>query len=269
MAITTLDGLIAALISPLQFFKVGTTMKAAGLNYSYWLAAGNPGAGVASAAGLAGEALTSPVAGQLKLPAAVGGKDLYVARMEALHTSSIGALSICDRLWQNSGFGVTTLTAQTINSVALPARDINGSTNGEGVMAGMEVITTLGAGTPTLTVTYTNSAGTSGRTGTIGPITTTSQVGMFYPMALQAGDIGVRSIQSITTSATMTSGSVNFVMYRELVSLPMPSANLGVDRDAVALGLPKVLDGTVLYLLGMATATTATIIDGSVTWAQG
>lgn len=269
MAITTLDGLIAGLLPPVQFIKTTGTMKIAGIMHSLWYAVGNPGAGVVSTAGLAGESLTAATAGQLRLPAAVGGKSIYLARFEAVQTNAVGSLSVCDRLWQNSGFVVTSTGAQTINSVTLPARDVNASTNGEGVFFGMEVATVLGAGTPTLTVTYTNSAGTTGRTGTIGPINTTSSVGSFYPMVMQSGDTGVRSIQSITSSATMTSGAVSFLMYREIAALPMASANFGIDRDAVALGLPQAIDATVPFLMVLATGTSSTVVDGAVTWAQG
>lgn len=269
MAITTLDGLVAAMLPPVQFYKVTGTMKAAGLSHSLWYSAGVPGAATASSAGIAGEALTS-YGGQLPFPSTVGGKSVYVSRMEAVHTSSLGNVALLDRLWQNSGFTVTSTSSQPFTSfVAIPARDNNASTNGEGVMFAMEVASTLGSGTPTLTVTYTNSAGTGSRTGTIGPITTTSVAGTWYPMALQAGDKGVRSVQSVQSSATMTSGSVSFVLYRELTSMPLPSANFGIDRDAVALGMPKCHDDSVPFLVALATATTTTTIDGAVGLAQG
>ncbi len=269
MAITTLDGLIAGLQPPTQFYKQTGTMEIAGVAHSLWLAAGNPGPAAAPAAGLAGEALTGTVAGSLRFPATVAGKNIHAARFEAVQSANLGSISICDRLWQNSGFVVTSTGAQTINSVTLPARDINGATSGEGVWLALEQITVGGAGTPTFTVSYTNSAGTGGRTGTIGPVATTLQAGTFYPMNMQSGDTGVRSVQTITSSATMTSGTVSFVMYREIVAMPTPGANYGIDRDAVALGLPRAYDASVLFLLGMATATTNTIVDGAVAWAQG
>lgn len=268
MAITTLDGLVAALQPPVPFYKTSGTMKAAGLLHSLWFAAGVPGPAVISTAGVGGEALTS-YAGQLSFPSSVGGEDVHLGRLEAIQSSSLGSLLLLDRLWHNNGLSVTSTSSQTVSSVTLPARDINGSTNGEGVLVGMEISTVLGAGTPTVTVTYTNSANTGSRTGTIGPITTTSSVGTFYPMALQAGDKGVRSIQSIQSSATMTSGAYSLVMYRRLGGMPLPAANYGADRDAVALGLPRAYDSSVPFLVGMAINTTSTVVDGALAWAQG
>lgn len=268
MAITTLDGVVAGLQPPASFYKTSGTMKAANLNHSLFYAAGFPGAAVASSAGLGGESLTS-YAGQIPFPSAVGGEVIYLARMEGLHTSSVGAVTLMDRLWHNSGFTVTSTSAQTINSGTLAARDRDGTTNGAGVLLAMEVTATLGAGTPTLTVTYTNSAGTGSRSGTIGPILTTSTLGTFYPMTLQAGDSGVRSVQSIQSSATMTSGSVSFVLYREIASLPLPGASVAVDRDAVALGMPVVYDNSVPFLVAFSTSTTSTVVDGSLVFTQG
>jgi hypothetical protein len=136
-------------------------------------------------------------------------------------------------------------------------------------MVAMEVTTLTGAGTPTLTVSYTNSSGTSGRTGTIGPISTTSQVGTFYPMALQAGDIGVRSVETVTQSATMTSGAYCLVAYRPIVMLPTPSANIHCDRDGIALGLPRLYNTSVPFFVYQLTATAGGLVDAGVTWAQG
>lgn len=66
-----------------------------------------------------------------------------------------------------------------------------------------EVTTTFasGSGNVTLTVTYTNQDGTGSRTGTI-DIPKGSVVGTRWPMTLQAGDLGCRSIQAISASPT-------------------------------------------------------------------
>lgn len=268
MAITTLDGLIAGLLPMEDVYKASFTGKAAGLMHSSVFIAGRPGAMALCTAGLGGEALTS-YAGQIPFPAAVGGKNVHVARLEAGQSASIGAMTLMDRLWQNSGNSVTSTGSQTINSVAWPARDNAGATSGAGVMIALEVSGTLGAGVPSVSVSYTNSAGTSGRTGTIGPITTTSSQGTFYPMVMQAGDVGVQSIQSITNSATMTSGTYQLVAYRSIAMIPTPAPNVYMDRDGVSLGLPRMYDSSVPFFVYQLTATTGGMVDAGVTWAQG
>jgi hypothetical protein len=44
MAITTLDGLLAGMQSPVSVLKIGTTMEAIGVLHSLAYATGNPGA---------------------------------------------------------------------------------------------------------------------------------------------------------------------------------------------------------------------------------
>jgi hypothetical protein len=58
-----------------------------------------------------------------------------------------------------------------------------------------------GSGNVKITVTYTNETGVGSRTGTIS-IPKGSAVGSRWVMVLQAGDIGVRSIQNLSASPT-------------------------------------------------------------------
>lgn len=268
MAILTLNDLVAALLPPVPYYRSAFTGKAAGMLHNPWYSAGMPGVAPLSSAGLAGEALSS-WSGQIPFPSTVAGKNIYLARMEFMQASNIGNVVINDRLWHNSGFVVTNTAAQAIASTALPSRDADGANAGRGVMLAMEVTAALGAGTPTLTVDYTNSVGTAGRTGTIGPIATTSALGTFYPMTMQDGDVGVRSVQSITSSATMTSGSVSFVLYRPVTMLGMVAPNIGYTEDAVALGLPRWYNGSVPFLTHVLGSTSMGISAGSFVWAQG
>lgn len=269
MPLTTLDLLLAGLLPSIAFAKAPSgSFKAAGIWHSSFYIAGTPGAAVASTDGLAGAALTS-YAGQVPFPSAVGGENIHLARLDVNHNSSVGAVLVMDRLWHNSGFVVTSTASQTINSVAIPARDRDGTNAGIGVNLAMEVTAALGAGTPTLTVTYTNSAGTGSRTGIIGPISTTSPIGTFYSMDMQSGDVGVRSVQSIQSSATMTSGSVSFVLYRRATMIPAGAANQAVTMNAVDLGLPRFYDNSVPFVVYVPTATSTTSVDAGFTWAQG
>src|SRR5688572_829313 len=161
---------------PEEFLKVGTSMEGAGIFHSFFYTAGRPGAGVANSAGLGGAALTS-VSGQMPWVNPASGNS-YLARLECA-SSQAGSLLLCDRLWHNSGIVVTTTTAQTINSVTWPARDRDGSTNGEGILIGIEVsaATTNASAVTTITMSYTNQAGTSGRTATIPSFPATAVTG--------------------------------------------------------------------------------------------
>lgn len=266
MAITTLDGVIAGMRPPEDFLKVGGTMEAAGVHHSFFYTAGRPGAAAAPSPGLAGAALTT-YAGQIPFTNPGAGNS-YLARFEGFGTTQ-GGLFLFDRLWHNSGFTITTTTGQTVNSVAWPARDMNGSTNGDGVLVGIEASAAIGGGAVTnTTLTYTNQAGTGSRTGTIS-WPATAAAGTFVPFSLQAGDTGIRSVQTLTLGTTYTSGTIHLVAYRTLARAVVPAANVGFVQDAVGTGFVRLYDNTVPFLVYLATGTGATTVLGAVTVTQG
>jgi hypothetical protein len=193
-----------------------------------------------------------------------------LARFSGVASAQAGILLLCDRLWHNSGFTITSTAAQTVNSVAFPARDRNGSTNGEGVLLGVEISTATGSGTPTITANYTNQAGTSGRTATNSTATVgSSAAGTFYPIGLAAGDTGVRSVQTLTLSATWTSGTMHLVAYRVLATLELPAAGIPNAVDALTSGMPRLYNTSVPFLIFIPQTTTTTQLSGSVVYTQG
>jgi hypothetical protein len=177
---------------------------------------------------------------------------------------------LCDRLWHNGGITITSTSPQTITSPAWPARDNNGAINGEGVLLGLEVSALTGTGTPTITVSYTNSDNVATRTGTNQHTTSSATVaGTFFPIGLQANDKGVRSVQSITLSATWTSGTCNLVAYRILGVIDGAAANVGGSIDPITGGMNKLWDGTVPFITLVPSATTACRVYGQVTYLEG
>lgn len=268
MPITTLDGAIAGMRPPEYIAKAATGTLVAGRPHSLFYAAGVPGAAVAPTPGLNGAALTS-YAGQIPVPAASG--NTHMARLSGVSSAQGGVLLLCDRLWHNSGFTITQTTAHNFTSVAFPARDLNGTTDGTGVYLGVEVSAATGAGTPTITVGYTNSTNTGGaRTATNSvPTVATSIAGTFYPIGLQAGDVGVRAVSSLTLSATWTSGTIHLVAYRVLASLELGAAGLPNAVDVLTSGMPRMYDGTVPFLIYVPQTTTTSQITGTMVCTQG
>ena len=272
MPITTLDSVAANLQPPQIMLKVSSTGEGAGFLHSTWLVAGFPGAAPAPSSGVAGALLTSPTAGQIPFPAAVGGKNIHLARLEASHASSVGQVIIADRIWQNSGLVVTTATAQTVNSVGWD-RDsiIDGVFTGDGVQVGMEVTTTS---TPAaavtasgITISYTNQANVAGRTGTLSrDFPPTATAGTLLPFALQTGDLGIRSVQSIT-HPTLTTGAYSLVAFRQVAAIGTPSVAIGVQQGGLDLGFPRWHDGSVPWVVFML-GNTAPLATVSVTWVQ-
>ena len=268
MAITTVDGIVAGALAPTIIFKVGVTMEAIAIAHSHFYSTGNPGAAAAPSPGMAGAALTT-YAGQIPW-SNPGSGNSYLMRLSGSTNVACG-MWIHDRLWHQSGIAVTTTTAQTINSVAWPARDRDASTNGAGIMVAIEVSTaTTNAGAITnTTMSYTNSAGTSGRTATIASFPATAIAGTFVPFQLAAGDVGVRSIQTVTLGTSYGAGAIHLVAYRPLAQLPLTIANIPSNLGAVGSGMVRLFDNTVPWLVQTPTATTATTFQGQWVITQG
>ena len=210
-------------------FKVGTAPEAAGQYYCFAKDSGAPGAWLPGTPGINGRNTDGTTAGDLGCISAgtpVSGVN-YVRDM-VMTASQAGTFILADVLWVNSGLVVTTTTAQTITQPTLPARDNLGTTNGYGVGAGLLVTTatTNAAVINNITLQYTNSDGVAGRTGTMS-YPATAVIGTFVPFQLAQGDIGIRSIQSITLGTSLTAGAVSLICFNFLAISPVPLANVG------------------------------------------
>ena len=271
MTISTLDQALAGMQWPRFFAKVASGSLVGGRHQSFWANGGMPSAGAYDTTlnGVVLDSTSNQVTGQIHYSNPTGGNLSYLARFQGAATQS-GVLLLCDRLWHNGGITITSNTLQSITSPTFPARDVNGSTNGAGVFLAVEVSAVTGAGTPTLTVGYTSSDGTAGRTATnIVATAGASPVGSTYILGTQAGDIGVRSVQSLTLSTTWTSGTINMVAYRPIAALELPGNFVPNAIDALTGGFPRIFDGTVPYFMFIPNTSTASNITGQVVWTQG
>lgn len=268
MAISTLDGVVAGLQVGQQFLKVTGTMEAAGVMHSLFYTSGRPGAATAPSPGINGAALTT-YAGQVPYTNPVSGNG-YLARLSC-RAGLAGTLIVADRLWHNSGLVSATTTAQALTSAAWPARDANGSTDGEGVMVGIEVrtATTNGSAITNTSMVYADQGGDTPNTATMASFPATAQPGTFVPFQLAAGDTGVRSISSVTLGTSYGTGVLHLVAYRILAQIGVPAAGAGSELDALSLGLPRLYDNTVPFLLWLPSAVTTHTVAGELTYAHG
>lgn len=248
MAIATLDQLIEALGANQQrasFYKVASPGAIGGI-VSLWTVAGTPGAAANPSSGVAGDIPTDATAGAFIFTNPTAPDLTYLSRLALAAANSPYVLHIYDRLWQNSGLSTTSTSAQTVNSVALTRPDANG----DDVEAWWQCYANMGSGAPTsVTISYTNQGGTSGRTGTLSNFVASQPIHRTLPFTLQAGDTGVRSIQSYTQNASLVSGTFGLVLRRKIVSFIAPVGNAGAQTDAFALGLPPVPDDACIELL--------------------
>lgn len=253
------------------FMKTGTAADAIGYWYTTAKDAGFPGAWLPGTPGVNGRVTDGTVAADFGcLPIvnpSTGGNYLTEVNMAASvnHTHVL-----FDCLWVNSGLGVTTTTAQAITTPTLPARDLNGTTNGEGCSIALyfSAASTLAAAGANLTVSYTNSDGTSGRTATLlaiagSQVPATPVVGTIVFFNLAAGDRGVRSIQSITLGTSMLTGTIHLMITRDIATIGTTIANVNAQK---IIGMPgiRLYNGTCLLHCNLASATTATFYAGEI-----
>jgi len=173
-----------------------------------------------------------------------------------------------------TGTGSRTVTMTPISNTGAK---VDRWANGAGLRAYFSTEVAPTAGGPNLTTfTYTNQAGTTGKTlgATVGfaatPVTgqvphsgnAATRYGPFLPLA--AGDSGIRDIENFTLSGgTAYTGSGQLVLHlvRPLWQIPIPASGILTERDFVNQlpSLPKIPDGACIrFLLFQTGATTTT-----------
>lgn len=277
MAILSGDGIVAGLPvgTSFFFFKAAATAKAIGTPHALGLSsAGLPAVFAAGSPGLSGATIdgtSSTLGGNIPFTNPGSGNS-YLAKMSLASSSGIIGVGAFDMLWYNSGISITTTTGQTINSVTLPSRDNAGGTNGVGVMAWLycATATTNAGAVANTTITYTNSAGTGSRTGSlVQSWPATAVAGTFIPFTLQAGDLGVKSIQTLTLGTSYVTGTVILFLTRDIAFISLAAAASGQVMDWAQLGFPQLYNGTAMSFYVMPSATALGIIIGDIAIAQG
>lgn len=245
MAISNMDGLVAAMTAStaqnIPWNKTGTSTEGAGTFLDMSQVAGIPSAiATAAAASVGGTSYSGSSAGGLPFVAPSGSNTLYLSSYNA--TSSVpGSIYLTDRLWACSGLSTTLGATTNVTGMS----NITRYNSGVGAEIWHQTISAPGAGTGSgiMTISYTNSAGVSGRTATItlGAGSPPPSAGQCYPATLQAGDTGVRSIESATnTSLTFTGGSHGLFVARRLLTTPITINSPGATVDGLGTGLQQI-----------------------------
>ncbi|MBL0142649.1 MAG: hypothetical protein IPP91_11250 [Betaproteobacteria bacterium] len=260
---------------PVGFMKSGTASDAVGYWYCTAKDAGFPGAWAVGTPGVNGRVTDGTAAADagcipIKNPS-VGANFLTEMQMAAAVNHSH---LLFDVLWVNSGLVITTTGAQAITSPTLPARDVNGTTNGEGCMIAILCTAAVGlaAVASNATVNYTNSDGTAGRTATLSAIVgsqapATPVIGTLIWFNLAAGDKGVRSIQGITLGTSWVSGSISLMITRDIATIGTTIPNVSAQKVIGSPGI-RLYNGTCMLHCALTSATTATFFSGELTIAE-
>lgn len=222
MAFADFDAFRAAVNNPAHtsvVAKVGGIVSKSGTEY-WWTAWDGVGLPEAGAVPTTGVTYTSTSAGGIVHPGTASRLVLVGAQTSGDPTS--GRLRgvrgmLIDRLSATGGLSSNTISTQTTN---LPTAALTRYTSGVGVMIGIECYSVTGFTTPPIvTASYTNTAGTAGRTATSIPLSNIPPISdeAFIILGLAAGDLGVLSVESVTVSvATGTAGNLGVTLFKPL-----------------------------------------------------
>lgn len=228
---------------------------------------GIPSIGVFSGTAGVATVLNSSTVGAIPLiEGNVSPKVRSLFNMSAYAATAVqSSLLLCDFLLYYPAL-VVTGTPTTLNNTATLPR----YTNGVGVQAFVAVKTTIGAATPSLTITYTANDNSS-HTATMALSANGANVSqcfgdnvandVFFPVP--SGLTGIKSINSYTISSG-TTGTVSIVLCYPIVQVPFLNQNLFSERDAIfqAPSLPIVQDDSCLgFMMNVGSTGNLTILS--------
>ena len=218
------------------------TATIAGRMHSLWTY--NKSNGATGSAPGAVAAPTSATTGAIPFTNPGGGRELHFMGWEGGFNQQ-EVVILYDRLLHISGLSGTSTSAQTVGGT------LTRNTTGEGNQIWVEIYGQIGATATTITASYTNTAGTSGRTTQAVAIggTNNREVTRVIPLTLQAGDTGVQSIQSVTCTAGTDVGLFTLVLVKPLAALTVRGIDAPTEVDFMTeagMQLPVIEDDAYL-----------------------
>jgi hypothetical protein len=246
MTISTLAQLLAAPKQKIKLTKLGLSFSTGSIWGEFFTGAGDPAPGSLAVGNTANGIV--PVAsdtGYPNLNTFGGGATGYISRLEYNRSSgSAGTgrkMTLFDCLFRAGTYSFG--ASQTLSSQPSYSARVPGTTDFKGTEIWLVPASNWTVPTSsTVTVTYTNEAGTAGRTTSL-----TTTTGLFINCCLQfplaAGDQGVQKIESVVESGA-TAGTFNIHVQRPLAAVQW--AHIGASmmdprpQDFLTTGLPIV-----------------------------
>jgi hypothetical protein len=252
----------------LQFSKISATAGVANTPMDMWKATGMPAAGAYGTVGKAnGRVTTSATAGGLPYNNPSAGQTCNLLEGEAtgITASATGSLILVDFIADVLlDYSETTGSIVGVDATSrLPAN--------AGAQLWLPVVTGLSAVANTWTFGYTNNAGVSSRvTPTITGVASRAADknitagGPWQP--LQAGDTGIRTLDTITHASGAGTGQFAAKLIRILANIPIGTIGIVVARDFVVElpNMERIYDNSCLGFLWLPTGTQTPTYFGEV-----
>jgi hypothetical protein len=200
---------------------------------------------------------------------ASGGRTKYCSGAFT-YASVACVVSWYDRLAVIGGLSGSVTTAQSTTGLSV-TRYTGAESAGNEIW--IEIYTIIGTTATTLTVSYTNQDGTSGRTSSAVVIGGAGrrEATRLIRIPLTLGDTGVRSVESVTLAGTTgTAGDFGVVIQRRLLDAAISFAGTRVLTDMLTqLGAyPQIKDGACLYPIVYASTVASPVIGGSLSFVE-
>lgn len=263
MAITSFDGFIASAKQYLSVAKTAARTSVAASWFSVFNLAGNPGAGVlAGTSTAAGVVPTDATAGCPTIGAFGDGATGHLAQVD-FGSSVACRLKLFDLVFKAGAYAFNAaqaLSGQPSYLARMPEASYRDT------QIWVEAVTAF-TGNPTFTLTYTNQAGTPGRTATLAAGAALT-LGRMMQVPLQDGDTGVQTITNVTCTVA-TVGTFNVLVMRPLWSGRCRTANDGDVHDLTKTGMPVVFADSALFLAVAADSTSTGIPELEMVIANG
>lgn len=278
MGFTSIDDLVSSITTDGKFWRqdwnkiTGAAAYTAGRWYDFSGLAGTPVANAFAGTALAWRTCDEATGNGTQIFGIPHGGNvstdtkhlLNAMAVTAVATGVPGVLQLVDLQGYWPGISNNTTSPQTLTGTPTLRY-----TNGTGCRLYQVQTAAAGATAQNIAVSYTNQAGTSGRTlpvtvsmtasAIVGHIshsgTAANNYGPFLPLA--SGDTGVQNVATVTMSAANT-GTFALCLAKPLMSLPITTAAVAAERDLLNQlpSLPQVKDGACLVWLYFAGAAT-------------
>jgi hypothetical protein len=269
MTIASFDQYIAAAKQQVRIVKTAGATTIAAQPFTTLDLAGLPGAGSLAVGNTANGLVPTDATAGFPLINAFGVGNVGVIGSVDFGSSVAGRLTIYDRIFHAGSYaltptGTTTLASQPSYTGRLPSGPDYGN-----LELFLEVNVAIAASAVTVQIGYTSENG-SGRTTIVTASLASLTTRRLIPLALQAGDKEIRSIDSFIVGGTAAAtGSINIVLARRLWANRARVANDGALDDIGATGLPQVFDTSALWLMVEADSTSSGVPEVLLTIANG
>lgn len=248
MAITSLDGYIAAARQRLTWMKTGTRTLVAAMPYTVFDIAGSPGAGTLNVGNTAnGLVPTDATAGYPVIGTFSGGNG-YLSKID-FGSSVPCCFDLFDRLFVAGAYAYNANV--TLASQPSYAGRVIGS-NYTGLQLWVEAVTAF-TGNPSFQINYLDQDGNAGDTGVIAS-GLAMPVGRCIQIPLAAGDNGIQKITQVRCTVA-SAGTFNVMVLRPIWFGRVMTANGGDVHDLLRTGFPRIFEDSALYVLLYADST--------------